>query len=116
MRGAGAFARHHAGADRVLGRADGAEDLAVGRLLDAAQDRAALDTGDVADWGRESWELARGLVYTKAFDRDPCNGAEAPKAIVWSNDDIETSLPALRQRISQAGLRLARLLDGALSK
>ena len=79
-------------------------------------ERAALDTGEIADWGRESWELAKGLVYARAFDRDPCQGGEAPKEIVWSNEDIETSLPALRQRISQAGLRLARLLDGALSK
>ena len=79
-------------------------------------ERAALDTGEIADWGRESWELAKGLVYARAFDRDPCKGGEAPKEIVWSNEDIETSLPALRQRISQAGLRLARLLDGALSK
>lgn len=80
------------------------------------QDRAALDTGEVADWGRESWKLARGLVYAKAFDRDPCAAGEAPKEIVWSNEDIEASLPALRQRVSQAGLRLARLLDGALGQ
>ena len=38
----GAFAGHHAGANRVFGRADGAEDLAVGRTLDAAQDGAAF--------------------------------------------------------------------------
>lgn len=81
-----------------------------------AEERAVLDTGDVADWGRESWELARGLVYAKAFGRDPCDGSEAPKEVVWSDEDIEASLPTLRQRISQAGLRLARLLDGALSK
>ena len=81
-----------------------------------AEERAALDTGEVADWGRESWELARGLVYAKAFDRDPCAGGDAPKEVVWSDEDIEASLPTLRQRISQAGLRLARLLDGALSK
>lgn len=81
-----------------------------------AAERAALDTGEIADWGRESWQMAKALVYARAFDRDPCNGAEAPKEIVWSNEDIEASLPAVRQRISQAGLRLARLLDGALSK
>jgi hypothetical protein len=78
-------------------------------------DRAALDTGDTADWGRESWQLARSLVYAKAFERDPCEGGEVPKDVVWSNEDIEASLPTLRQRISQAGLRLARLLDGALA-
>ena len=42
MRGAGALGRHHARADRILGRTYGAEQLAVLRPLDAAQDRAAL--------------------------------------------------------------------------
>lgn len=79
-------------------------------------ERAALDTGETADWGRESWELARSLVYARAFDRDPCNGTEAPKDVVWSDEDIEASLPTLRQRVSQAGLRLARLLDQALTR
>jgi len=80
----------------------------------SAADRAALDTGEVADWGRESWELAGTFVYPHAYDRAPCEAGETPKDIVWTNEDIEASLPALRQRVSQAGLRLARLLDEAL--
>ena len=42
MRGAGAFGRHHAGAHRRLRRAERAEQLAIARLLHAAQDRAAF--------------------------------------------------------------------------
>lgn len=80
----------------------------------SAEERAELATGDVADWGRESWQFARDLVYARAFDRDPCAGGEAPKDVVWSNEDIEASLPTLRQRVTQAGLRLARDLDAAL--
>jgi hypothetical protein len=37
-----AFRRHHAGAHRIVRRADRAEQLAVGRLLHAAQDRRAF--------------------------------------------------------------------------
>jgi len=80
----------------------------------SAEERAELASGDVADWGRESWQIARDLVYARAFDRDPCAGGEAPKDVVWSNEDIEASLPTLRQRVTQAGLRLARDLDAAL--
>lgn len=79
-------------------------------------ERAALNGGTSADWGRESWELARKLVYTKAFDRDPCEGGKTPKEVVWTDEDIEASIPTLQQRISQAGLRLARLLDEALGQ
>lgn len=81
----------------------------------SAEDRAALETGNVADWGRESWELARNLVYRKAYERDPCEAGEKPTEVVWSNEDIEASIPTLQRRISQAGLRLARLLDQAIA-
>src|SRR5512139_199473 len=42
VRGTGPFGADHARAHRVLGRADSAEELAVHRLLHAAQYRAAL--------------------------------------------------------------------------
>lgn len=81
----------------------------------APAERAHWGGGTVADWSRESWSLARNLVYARAYDRDPCAGGDAlPKDVVWSDADIEASLPDLRQQISRAGLRLANALDAAL--
>ncbi len=79
-----------------------------------AAERAALDDGNTADWGKESWALAR-TVYIRAFGHDPCDGTPSPKSVVWSNEVIEQSIPDVQLRISQAGLRLAKMLDGALA-
>lgn len=79
----------------------------------AAADFAALSGGTAADWGRESWSLAR-QVYTRAFGFDPCGGAVVPQSVVWSNATIEATLPDARTRLTQAGLRMARVLDEAL--
>lgn len=76
-------------------------------------ERGSLNTGTAADWGRESWLLAR-QVYTRAFGIDPCNGALLPKKVIWSNATIEATLPDARLRLTQAGLRMARVLDEAL--
>ncbi len=76
-------------------------------------ERSALNAGTAADWGRESWVLAR-QVYTRAFGLDPCNGAILPKKVIWSNTSIEATLPDARLRLTQAGLRMARVLDEAL--
>lgn len=78
-----------------------------------AEERAVLASGTTADWGRESHELAR-RVYTRAFGFDPC-GAKAPEKITWSNEAIVEFIPDAQRRISQAGLRLADMLDGALA-
>lgn len=78
-------------------------------------ERAELGGGTVTDWSRQGWELARALVYARAFDRDPCAaGAPLPKDVIWTDEDIAASLPELRLQVSRAGLRLARLLDEAL--
>jgi hypothetical protein len=77
-------------------------------------ERAELGSGTVAQWGEESWKLAREVVYPLAFGKDPCAPGENPKQIVWNEDAIAAATPALRQRVVQAGLRLARLLDEAL--
>ena len=81
----------------------------------APAEAAPLAGGGAADWGRESWELAR-QVYTRAFGFDPCGGQPAPAAVVWSNPTIEATLPDARRRLAQAGLRLARALDAALAR
>ncbi|MFM5932046.1 MAG: S1/P1 nuclease [Novosphingobium sp.] len=79
------------------------------------EDRAALSGGVPADWGRESWELAR-KIYTRAYGFDPCDRKDLPPQITWSPEAIEASIPDAQRRVSQAGLRLADLLDGALAK
>jgi hypothetical protein len=76
-------------------------------------ERSALNAGTAAYWGRESWVLAR-QIYTRAFGLDPCNGAVLPSKVVWSNASIEATLPDARLRMTQAGLRMARVLDEAL--
>ncbi len=79
-----------------------------------AAERSALAEGGIPEWAEQSWSMSRQLVYARAFDRDPCAGGELPKDIVWTEADIEASLPDLRLQVTRAGLRLARLLDEAL--
>lgn len=77
-------------------------------------ERARIATGDVADWARESYDLGRGVAYTRAFHHDPCAGSTPPMVDITAAD-IRASLPVVRQRLIQAGLRLARVLDQALA-
>ncbi len=82
-----------------------------------AAERAQWGGGEPADWGRESWQAARDVVYASAFDRDPCDEAlgELPDETVLSQEDIELGIPVAQLRIKQAGLRMARLLDEAFA-
>jgi hypothetical protein len=77
-------------------------------------ERARFATGTVTDWARESYDLGRKITYPRAFHHDPCTGT-TPKQIDVSDADIQASLPLVRQRLIQAGLRLARELDLALA-
>ncbi len=80
----------------------------------SAAERAAIATGDAPDWGRESWQIARDFVYRTAFDRDPCAG-KLPRETALSQEDIVEAIPISQQRVQQAGLRIARLLDEAFA-
>jgi len=80
----------------------------------SAAERAELGGGGPDDWGRESWQTARDIVYPNAFDRDPCEG-ELPDATALTQEDIVAAVPVARQRVVQAGLRMARLLDEAFA-
>ena len=78
-----------------------------------AEERAALSGGTPADWGRESWELSRRLVYPTAFHvADPC-AEDLPEHTALTQEDIEAQLAALRKRVQQAGLRMADMLNEA---
>ena len=80
--------------------------------LYSADERAALAGGRPADWGRESWELARGFVYRNALGRDPEAG-EKPERAALTQEAIAAAVPVAEKRIAQAGLRIAALLDSA---
>ncbi len=81
-------------------------------------ERAELAGGTTDDWGRESWQIARDLIYPTAYDvpqnGDIC-GRELPERAAFTQEDINAQLSASQRRITQAGLRMARLLDEALS-
>ena len=78
----------------------------------APAERAALAGGNAADWGRESWEVARGFVYPETFGCDPCDG-ELPDAVALTQDQLDRARPIVRRRVLQAGLRMADYLDRA---
>lgn len=79
----------------------------------APAERAALATGTPGDWLKESWEAARTVAYPGAFGHDPCAGAHS-RELTISEAEARAETPLAAQRLQQAGLRLARVLDEAL--
>ena len=77
-------------------------------------EKAELAGGGPADWGRESWRISREFIYPQAFDCDPCEGP-LPDETALTQDDIVAALPVSQQRVTQAGLRITRLLDEAFA-
>lgn len=73
-----------------------------------------LAGGGPAEWGRESWELARGFVYANALGRDIVAG-EKPDRAALTQEAIAAAIPVAERRIVQAGLRIAALLDSAFA-
>lgn len=80
----------------------------------SAAEKAELAGGDPAEWGRESWELARSFVYPNAFDCTDCSG-KLPSETALTQEDIVAAIPVSQRRVTQAGLRIARLLDEAFA-
>ena len=75
-------------------------------------DELGIAGGGPADWGRESHDLARDFVYPNAFGCDPCAG-DLPEQAALSQEAIAAAVPIAERRVTQAGLRIARLLDNA---
>ena len=85
-----------------------------GRLSEVPRnERASVAAGSVDDWSRENWEVARDYVYAPVSGGDPC--ANRADRVTLDNAKIEEAIPVLRRQITRGGLRLARLLDEALS-
>ncbi|RJX67973.1 endonuclease [Tsuneonella suprasediminis] len=83
----------------------------------SAAEKAALGGGTPADWGRESWQVARDFAYRTAFGRDACaaGAAPLPKDAALTQEVIAESVPVIQKRIEQAGIRMAQSLDKAFA-
>ncbi len=77
-----------------------------------AAERRRIAAGTVEDWSRESWQVARDVVYASALRGDPC--APSPKSVSLDEATIERIVPVARLEVERGGLRLAKLLDAAL--
>ncbi len=78
-------------------------------------ERSELGGGSPADWGRESWKIARDFVYPTAFDTQDVCGTELPRKTALSQEDIVKGVPIARRRVQQAGIRIAELLESAFA-
>ncbi len=75
--------------------------------------RPDMAAGNVEDWSRESWGIARDAVYASASPTgDPCGPKE--KHTTLDEAKIGALVPVLRLQLERGGMRLARLLDEAL--
>ena len=72
----------------------------------------AFKQGDVVDWSRDMWGVAKDHAYPRLMDGDPCD-AEVERPVL-SNADVEALVPVMREAAVKGGMRLARLLDDAL--
>ncbi len=77
-----------------------------------AAERRRIAAGTVEDWSRESWQVARDVVYASALKGDPC--APSPAKVTLDAATIERIVPVARLEVERGGLRLAKLLDAAL--
>jgi hypothetical protein len=78
-----------------------------------AAERQAIAAGTTVDWSRETWEAARQHAYGSLM-ADPCGPTPAQRPTVDAAT-IERMIPVIRRQVAHGGIRLARLLDEALS-
>ena len=81
-----------------------------------ARQRRTMAAGSIADWARESWDISRTIAYPelKGYP-DTCPAPSKQRAVIDS-DYIRTATPAVRLQTERAGVRLARLLNGAFGR
>lgn len=93
-------------------RAISASPAIVRRFSEA--EKAAINAGTARDWSEENWAVSREYAYSRAVDGDPC-GPKPASPVTIDEADVAASRAALRQQVERGGLRLAKLLDQALS-
>jgi len=77
-------------------------------------ERRKLAGGTVAEWTRQSWELARNSVYAPiTANGDPCGPIEG--RVVFEGPLVDKLVPVARLQLKRGGVRLAKLLDMALA-
>lgn len=81
----------------------------------SAAERADLGGGEPAEWGRESWTIAREFVYPTAFDTEDVCGQDLPGETALTQEDIVRGVPIAKRRVQQAGIRIADLLESAFA-
>ena len=98
-------------ADRGISNPPGESAGILSELTPGERQSAPLGTSD--EWSRESWEASREFAYG-AVMADPCGATPASRPTI---DEATTRrlVPIVRRQIARGGLRLARLLDEALS-
>ena len=78
-----------------------------------AAERRRIAAGTVTDWSRESWRVSREVVYASALGGDGCG--PNPARVTLDEATIARIVPTARLEVERGGLRLAKLLDAALS-
>jgi hypothetical protein len=78
-----------------------------------AADKARMRLGSVADWSREGWEASRDFAYASVLG-DPCGATPSERPVI---DEAMTRrlISIVRRQVARGGIRLARLLDEALT-
>ena len=77
-------------------------------------DRRDWAAGTVTDWARESWQQSRDIVYGKLPLRANVCEAKPVGRVTVGESYVADGIPAVRDGIKKAGVRLASLLNAAL--
>jgi hypothetical protein len=86
-----------------------------GLLTEASPDaRKAMAQGSIEDWMRESWGVAKDVVYPSAAGNVCALPAGTKATGALDQAKIVSLIPVMRQQVLKGGLRLARMLDEAL--
>ena len=84
----------------------------IGLLTDfGPAEQAAMRTGSVEDWTRESWQVSKDFAYGSVA-ADPC--ASMPAVAMIDEAATRKLIPIVRRQIARGGIRLAVLLEQAL--
>jgi hypothetical protein len=96
----------------IIERAGTTEDFWLADLaeLDTPENRTAWQQGTPEDWATESLLAAR-----EAY-QDPTTGRRIKSGVKLGDQYQDKNLPVVRQRLAQAGLRLAWVLNEAFSE
>jgi hypothetical protein len=97
-------------AERAISTAPGGP---LGLMGDfGAAEQAAMRTGTLEDWTRESWQISHDFAYGSLL-ADPC--ATMPAAVTIDEATTQKLIPIVRRQIARGGIRLARLLEEAFT-